>query len=126
MVGQGLGECLCQGNAPPSVEWGYGHLERAATQESKTGQPKGGRWRLRTQQTQGVVVTWAGETLGTGAEDLADQARGSEGSRGPWATQLPTNKGETQMSSLLQPVLLSWVRSDFGQRPDEKNLSLKE
>lgn len=29
--------------------------------------------------------------------------------------QPPTDKGETQMGSLLHPVLLSWVRSDFGQ-----------
>lgn len=35
---------------------------------------------------------------------LADQARGPEGSCSPWATQLQTNKGEAQMSSLMHSV----------------------
>ncbi|KAF6114580.1 hypothetical protein HJG60_010545 [Phyllostomus discolor] len=58
-------------------------------------------WAIQRRQveTPHPANSGSGSNLGKG-----DWDREPEGSCGPWATQLPTNKGETQMSSLMQPV----------------------
>lgn len=59
--GAGTRERPGQGNAAPLIEWGHEHPKRAATRESKTGQPQTRQEGSPHPVARGVVRIWAGE-----------------------------------------------------------------